>query len=1123
MLRLITGKAGTGKTASVMQEIKSLAVRNIKNTVLIVPEQYGHEAERELAKACGDSLSLYAEVMSFTALTRKLMTLQGGLSVPYLDKAGKLLCMSLAMQNVSSKLETFRPSADKPEFQNTLVATMDEMKNAGISPEMLIEAALQCGDELAGKLNELALIRETYDAIISNGHADPADRMSVLADLIRESALGPDNHIFIDGFTDFTGAEHRVICELMKKNVNLSICLTLDCLDKGSEIFSLSRSSANRILDDAKECGCELWNGDGVDSRQDTVPMEACHAATIREYADNVFGFDGNMLEDDGSVQMFRADNMTAECEFAAAKILELVRETGCRWRDITVAARGFDSYKAILQRTFERYGVPLFITEKTELTAKPLPMLISYAYEITLNGWMPDAVLSYMCTGLTGLGPLEKDELGAYVFRWQLKEKSWKSRENWQQHPEGYGVEPSAKSKSALERINEARKKLSAPVLAFARANEKAGTAAEYSSVLADFLDKLNLDELLTKKAELLRSEGKTTEADEYLQLWDVTISALEQINALLGSMPMTAEQFSKLFKMMLSKYDIGIIPVSLDCVSAGEPDRMRKRNVKYLILLGAEDTRIPSACEETGIFSTDELETLYALGAAPGANPEDEIWREFSLIYNCLSLPSEGLIMCYPAVNSEGGETRESIIIKRAKKLFNRECGRTDNEENRLSAEKPALMLALDDTKKYHSAAEKYFKDEKPERLQQLERASRQERGSLSEASVEGLYGKKMKISASRADSFFSCRYAYFCNYGLKAKTFEPAEFSAPELGSFTHYVLQHTAEDVSTEGGFKVVPNERVEELVKNYIDRYIHDNLNDLNEKTERFRYLFRRAGDSILQIALDMAEELRKSDFVPVAFELNLSNRESFPPIRINEGGDSIGISGIVDRVDVWRNEGKAYLRVVDYKTGSKSFSLSDIWYGLSMQMLLYLYSLQYSGEAAKKVLKLNADEELLPAGVVYVPARNKLVSLDPDDEPEDIEKKRKKSIKRSGIVLNNAELIDAWENGDDKSFCPASMRKDGEPDGRSTMSEQQIEQLYAHIRTKLSEMACEIRNGSIEANPYEKSGSSICDRCSFSQNCRFVDGEKGESMRTEKSLKTNEFWELLGEERGRDE
>ena len=1103
MLTIITGKAGTGKTRRIMNEIKCLADSHVENTILIVPEQYSHEAERELSSICGDSLSLYAEVMSFTALARKMMSRYGGLAVPYLDKGGKLLCMALAMKDVGTRLESFRSAAGRTDFQDRVLGMIDELKASCITSDALDRASESCGEELGAKLRDISVILSAYDSVVSNGHADPADRISVLAKLIEESDLGENTHIFIDGFMDFTGAEHRVISALLKKGVRLTICLNLDSADGKNEIFSLSRSTLLRLKKAAEETGTECTITEEAGSRE-TKPSQ------IGLLADNLLNYSSATYEDEGKIQLYRAGNINEECEFAAAKILELVREEKCRWRDISVAVRGFEDYRPVMERVFRQYGVPLFISRKSALGAKPLPLLIRYAYEITSNGWEPDDILSYIGTGLTGLDSEDGDLLGSYVFRWQLREKSWKSRERWNQHPEGYGAQYDDSTEEALNRINSARKLISTPLLHFAKRNESASTAEELALSVAELLEELKLSEQLSAGADRLRADNRRTEAEEYLQLWNIIVSGIEQISAVLGDTPMSRDEFSKLFLLMLSKYDIGTIPVSLDRVSAGDMDRMRRRNLKYLLILGADDSRIPGTGAENSLFTYEELEKLHSLEVAPGGNPENEIWREFLLAYNCVSLPSEKLIISYPAVEKSGEEPGKSIIVKKAEKLFKIECRAVERSEIRLSAQKPAFELALNPSEKNHAAARRYFEQRYGDEMARLEQLATAGRGSLSKESVEGLYGQNMRISASRADNFFSCRYMYFCNYGLKAKPYETAEFAAAETGRYMHYVLQHVAEDAKQLGGFKKLPDDAIRQLVEKYIELYIKEELRGLEEKSERFKYLISRMKKDMLAVSLDMAEELRRSDFEPLAFEMDFGRSGLFKPVQLNGSGDAIAISGIADRVDGWTDGDRTYLRIVDYKTGIKRFSLTDIWYGMSMQMLLYLYALDKGGENTAKALGLPEGTEILPAGAEYFPARNKLISGSYDESEEEIKKARKKELKRSGIVTDAPGVLSAWEKGEEKIYCPAGEK--------TTVSRKGIELLYSHVVKRLGEMAAQLRDGDIAANPYKKGETGSCDFCPYMESCHFADGENGEELRAIESIKDEKVWEKIREE-----
>ena len=1114
MLRVITGKAGSGKTAAINREIRQAVEQRLGGRLLIVPEQYSHEAERELCRTCGDTMSLYAEVLSFTGFARKVAADTGGIAVQFLDKGGKALCMAQALKQAGQKLAVFNNAASRPELQSVLLKALEGMKASCIGSGSLLSVADTCGDVLKRKLTDLAMISDAYDAVLENTGTDPSDRLSLLAAQIHECTfLTEKSVVYVDGFTDFTTAELAVLKAIMARGADLTVCLTTEGLRSRNEIFSLPGSSGGKLLEAAAELGIETKEETAEDNPEESLNP-------LRIFADQLFSFTERKYDSEGRITLLRCENMHAECEAAAARILELVREKGCRWRDIAVAVRGFEDYAAVLENVTEEYGIPLFSARRSAVAAKPLPMLLSAAYSVILNGWNPDDVLTYLGTGLTGLSMDECDILASYVDFWSPDESAWKNPAEWHQHPEGYGGEYTEETEALLAQINSLRRRLAAPLLHLQSRSSENRTAAGQAEALAAFLEELSLAGRLEERAAAYAESGERSEAEEYRQLWAVTVSALEQAYHILGHSQMGPEEFSKLFLITLSGYDIGIIPATLDAVTAGDFDRMRRRNIKHLIVLGADDSRLPAAQEENGIFSEDELRFLSRTEAAFGESPDKELWREYMLIYNTLSLPSETLSLLYSASDEEGNDSRPSMVIERAKALFGLQEHDAEPDEAALSAFRPAFRLAAAGNGEAGEAAAMYFEKTDRERLETVREAARRLRGSLSPAGAEALYGRKMHVSASRAEKFYSCRCAYFWEYGLKAKPYRKAEFSAAEMGTFTHYVLQHMAEDISASGGFSAADDETIIQTARRYCAAYEKEMLHDFREKNERFRYLFRRSEEDVVQIALDMAQELRSSAFTPLAFELNFSDEERFPQILINEKGDAFRISGIADRVDALQKDGKVYLRVIDYKTGKKEFSLSDVWYGRGMQLLLYLYALQADPEATAKAFNLQPDNEIRSAGAVYAPVRNPYLSLDGTEDEEEVRSKRSSELKRSGIILGEDRIPELWDTGEQQIFSPVKKDRKGNPRRDSVLTAEEFALLYRHMKQRMEEMANAVRTGSIEADPYTEGTEekSACKWCDYAGRCGFADGENGEHFRTLKKMDPEDVWDKIAEE-----
>ncbi len=1109
MLRLITGKAGTGKTAVIIDEIKQAVEREQGSRLLIVPEQYSHEAERELCLRCGDRLSLYGEVFSFTGLARRMAGRVGGSGKPYLDKGGRLLCMALALRDIAPRLKVYSAAGRRAELQDMLLRALDELKTAAVGSQQLLAAAEECEGSLADKLADMALVLESYDAVVSRGHADPADRLMELAKQIEISDLDENTWVYVDGFTDFTRQEQEVLCALMKKGVQLTVCLTLDSMEGDNEIYELSRRSGRFLLRQAEELG--------IEGSIERLEGEAGKTPALSFFNDNMFSYSQESFPGaQGTIELCRCESISAECELAASRALALVRDKGCRWRDISVLVRGFEDYRGILESAFRHYGVPLYTARKSEVLQRPLAALISGVFEIFQSGWGVDEVTAYLRTGLTGLDRDSCDELESYIFKWQLRAPAWERSRKWRQHPEGYGMEYDQAAEERLERINASRRFIARPLLDYYQAAAQAETALGQAQAFAVLLEKLKLGDTLELRSRELGEEGREELAAEYRQLWDISVSALEQFAAILGDSPMDMEEFGKLFLLMLSKYDIGTIPVSLDRVSAGDFDRNRRRSLKHLIVLGASDERLPYVQEQAGVFSQEERQRLLALDLDLGGGGDSELWREFSLIYNGLSLPSESLLLSCPMTDGEGGELRPAFVFNRAKAVFGLEVKMPELSRLRMAAEGPALSLAAWAIKgggSREQAAAEYFRARQPERMAKLEAAARLGRGRLSPAMVEKLYGKRLRLSASRIDKFAGCKFAYFCQYGLRAKPNKPASFSPPEIGSFMHYVLENTAREVKTLGGFKAVSGDELRRLCDKYIEQFIKEELEDFQEKSSRFVYLFKRLKKDIYQVVEDMAAELRRSDFEPLDFELDFSNAQDFPPIELGEGEDRLTLSGIADRVDGWLHDGKLYLRVVDYKTGRKKFSLSDVWYGMGLQMLLYLFALERDG-------KKRYGREIVPAGVMYIPARNAMLSLSRAPEEGEAEGKRLEEIRRSGLVLEDMELLEAWEQGEDKQYIPVKFRS-GKPSAESLASLERMGILRQHIARTLRGMARQLRQGSIAADPYYRSQQeNACLNCDYYDACHFSDGENGENCRYMPKLSGEKVWAMLdgGEE-----
>ncbi len=1105
MLRLLLGRAKSGKTALVMEEIAARAKRKEPGNLLLVPEQYSHEAETELLRVCGDSLSLYGEVLSFTRLYQRVAAELGFWNRTALDAGGRRLCLARALDAVGGRLQVFGAARRQTSLHFSLLSAIDECKTGLVGADALraFAAGAPAGDGLGAKLADLALLLEAYDAVAAQSGLDPLDRLNLLAERIGESGTARC-HFWIDGFTDFTAQQNAVLAALLRAGAEVTVCLTAAGLDEDHEIFEPSRRAALRLQRLAKEAGVP-W--EILLRREEEAP------GTAMQFLEReLFAFDEARWEGDTeAVALLRCGGVDEECEAAAARCLELVRHTGCRWRDIAVAARDFERYRPALESAFRRYGVPLYTARRSDILSKPLPTLISAAYAAVCRGWEYADVMGYFKTGLAGLDPGETDTLENYAFLWTLHGGAWSEDEDWTQHPRGFGLEFDPESEALLAELNALRRRCMQPLWVLAERAGAAATAAEQARAMADFFDALRLPEQLSRRAEQLRALGMVQEAAEYVQLWEIAAGALEQCFHILGDAEMDAETFGQLYLLTLSAYDVGSIPLSLDKVSAGDMSRMRRRHLRHLIVLGCDSETLPSVAPVEGIFTDEDREALSGAGISLGESADRRLEREFALLYNCLTLPSETVCMSW----TSAGAVQPAFVVRRSAQLFGSAPERADLASCRMEAPGPALELAAGALRRGHgpesdAAWQCFSRRGESGTLERLRSAAALTRGRLSPGAVRALYGDRLRLSATRADKLAGCGFGYFMEFGLRAKPRKSAAFTPPELGSFMHDVLEGVAREIQERGGFARAEQAAVEALCDKYVERYVHERLLDFRQKSPRFVYLFRRLTGDVKAVVLDMTEELKQGDFVPLDFELDFGDRAAFPPIELGSGEGSLALVGKADRVDGWLHEDKLYLRIMDYKTGRKAFSLSDVWYGMGLQMLLYLFALERVGRE-------RYGREIVPAGVLYVPARDVLISARAGLSPEEIMREKAKQLRRSGVLLDDSAVLDAMERGESPRYLPIRYNKDGRAAGDALASAERLGLLSRHVDKTLQALARELREGSIAADPWYRSQTeNACRFCDYVEACQFRTGE--DHPRYLASLKSGEVWEKLEQE-----
>lgn len=1096
MLTLLYARAGQDIRGELLERMGGSAARR---RVLLAPEQYSHESERAMCAALGGGASMACEVLSFTRLAGRLTDAAGGGAAPMLDAGGRMLLMYAALRTVSDALSVYRAPSRKPAFLTGLLATVDECRSYRVAPEALIAAGEELGGRQGDKLRDLGLICAAYQAMEAAGAADPRGRLDRLAVQLRDTRWGAGMAFYVYGFTDFTPQEEAVLAQLMAQG-ELTAAFVCGSGDDPSGIFQPALRAAKRLERLARE--------NAVPVREETLNRPLPRHPSLVFLEGNLFGL-GPEAPWAGACAVTRtaAASPRQEVEWCAAEILRLLREEGLRCRDIAVCARRLEGYGQLIESVFARYGIPVFLSAMEDVLEKPVLALVTSALAAAAEDYPYEELFRYLKTGLTGLTDQERDLLENYALTWDLKGSAWTRKKPWDMHPEGYGREFSPEDTEFVAWLDGLRRRVIAPLEALRKNPDKTGRGRALA--LYQLLEDIGLPERLGQRAAGLEQRGDRNTAAQYRQLWDILAQGLEQCALLLGDTQLELEEFSRLFTLVLSQYDVGAIPVSLDAVTVGDAPRMAHKEVKALFLLGADSASLPDCAPAPGLFSDQDRDALSAMEVELAPRQEDKLRREMTIAYETCCRPSQRLYLSYAAGSGDNQKT-PCFLWERLGALFP-DAPAADGGDPlaRLSAPDAALELAGRDP----AVAEALRRvPGLAGRVERVRAAAQWRRGRLSRPAVDALFGPVVPMSATRLDLCNSCHFSHFLRFGLNARPRQQAAFRATDYGTFVHDVLEHTLR-AAREGGIPLDDGEAVGRLAQGAADRYEREVLNGLEGETARLRHLFARMKGAAVAVTQSVCAELAVSDFTPAAFELGFGPGKALPPVEV-EQGVRLRLSGYVDRVDEWLHNGKRYLRVVDYKTGKKSFDFADVEDGRGLQMLLYLFALAREGERAL------GPGEIVPAGVLYVPARTPLVDGERGMTDGEIQRARDKLLRRQGLVLDDPQVLSAMEHGAGGfRFLPVGAGRSG---GEALVTAEQMDLLDGYITQALRRAAGELAAGNIDADPcWRGADQNPCRWCDYRAACHFEEG-CGDRRRFRRGVKAAEFWRWLAQQKEED-
>ena len=1075
MLRFIIGTNEESRRKRLYEDIAAQ-----ESSYLIVPEQFSFESEKLLDEFLGTEKAQQVEVLSFSRLCNSIFRRFGGAAGEYTDDTSKLLLMGAALSSVGDELCYYKKEVHGAPFIQKLVAADNELKNAGIEPSALLRLA-EKGGTLGQKAADLSAVFELYNAMLEKSYIDPLTDIKRACDILLENDFFGEKAVFIDNFTGFTGSEYKMLRSIIEQSPFVEVSLCCDSIydrSGGTELFSKTQRTAGRLEKIAKDVGSVIKTPVFAEPENDSRPegIKLIEEHFLRSPSEN--------KENLGEVRLINASDPYDEANYIAVMARNLAENHGYRWRDMAIIARNLSPYEHALPAAFKRAGIPLYMDKAAELSAHPLSAFISAALGVIRGNFPSAEVLRLLKTGILPFSEEEIAEFENYCFIWNIRGKLFLSP--FTGNPDGFR-EAKPETAEKLEKLNALRERIVLPLEKLKKAVENAD-GTEFSSAFYDYLCECEVTEGLRRLYDELSSAGETEKAENLDAFWSFTVDALDKFSSALGGVRLGKENMTRLFELIISEAKIGVIPHTLDCVSAGTADRMRPSDIKAVFVIGLCDGVFPAVPKNGTLFTDEERKLLAEEGIELGEGENDDVLSERMFAYTAFTSASERVFATFPRYGISSEEQNPSMLIARLKEAvgaFSVEDTFDAREDFWLCSESFAFEHLASLGKKSTPCGEmlkKYFSEKEVwnSRAQLLGKAVLPEEFVIEDKeTAEELFGKKLRFSPTKIEKYTECPFSYFAGSGLMLRERQKAELSPLSAGSLIHRVLEVLIPKLGGKGILALSENDLRRE-VDIVLSEYLEEVMGSAEGKTARFMYLFRRTAAFVVKLLRHIGEEFEHCEFVPFAFEESLGgDKIGFYRLKTQDGKE-ITVEGQIDRIDVLNRDGKRYVRVVDYKTGSKKLELDDVYYGINIQMLVYLFSIWKNGK--------NGLENSIPSGVLYMPAKNSVLSLGRKDIPDKGESTQRGAFKMNGLLLDDESVLNAMELGLNGIYIPAKMGKDGVTG--SVASIDKFEIIKKHIDSLLVNIANELSNGKIAALPYSKGSDNPCGWCGFKSVCR---------------------------------
>ena len=1089
MLRLVLGGSGSGKTTLLYRRIKARAEAG-KRSILLVPEQFTSSTEGRIYRELGDALSGMVESFSFTSLAERILSVEGGVAVQTLTDAGRAVLVRRALEELQDNVHYYYRHRRSAAFCQMAAETIDELKSAGLSGQQLYELAQDCGTESA-KLGELALIFQGYETLLSGTGMDPSDRLELAADRL-EAALSrgtmpeflQERDVFIDEFDTFNAPKKRLLGAMLAALPTVTVALCDDgapLVPGDIGLFSGAKQVAAQLRQLARKNGAEVAAPELL--RRDLRHRDAPGLAALTELLET-----GSCIPPESApeLRLFAAASREEEARCTAAAIRRLMRQGVCCSK-IAVVCRDISPYRAAVRYEFRMADIPLYCDEPTTPEFSAPATAVRALLALLRGADMTEQLTVLAKTGLCALTEPQVCALENYAYTWSPNAAAW--RAEFTKSPRGFGeAELTDEDKTTLADAEYARAKLVTAVDAL-RGKVRGANAEQISRAIYFCLKELGAEEQQAAQVESIRAARGIPAAEEAAREWNVVMQLLNEMASLLGAQSVTIPEYEDLFSLLLRSSDLGHIPQTLDAVVLASAGKMRLDAPDYVFVLGLSEGEFPSTPAESGLLTHADRDLLMEKQIDLPDCFENRVVREQVCFYKALTAPAKGLWMSWPKGQGQtlcaALEPIVDVLQPAAPALELPDLAATPADGldalgggwPLTGTERASLTEAL------HAPGEGVHAPQGLALLHRMEEAPPRQVQDL--PALETLLGRRLRISPSQLEKYYTCRYGYFLQYVLGLKPRKRAELSADQSGTLMHWVLQmaldpHPGADnpCAALQPFLELDDEAMAALAALLVDEYARRYL---PEDTARFAYLLSRLKKSMASLLCYLRDEQKQSQFKPVACELKIGRGEGAVPGQAYHlsDGRTVQLIGTVDRADEWVEEdGTRWVRVVDYKTGSKKLDLKEVYCGLDCQMLLYLFSLTRDASG-----RFTGAE---PAGVLYLLADPAPQTLPRGQAAKTVE------YQLDGLVRDEQKIFDAMDADETGRYLPFGYRN-GAPspyqkDKRADIAK--LNRIQLHLDDLVTQMGEQLYGGQIDAQPLVVSSSkSPCTWCDYSFIC----------------------------------